>query len=80
MLVGSGQWDVTLTRCDIQFAINSMARFSNAPCEGHMKRMLQIFGNLKYHEKARIKLDTTLPNYEGLEFKDYNWSQQYPDA
>jgi hypothetical protein len=80
MLVGSGQWAVTLTRFDIQFAVNSMARFSNAPRQGHMKRMLRVFGYLKYHEKARIKFDTTLPNYEGLEFKNYDWSQQYPDA
>jgi hypothetical protein len=45
-----------------------------------MKRMLRVFGYLKYHEKARIKFDVTVPNYDGLEFKDYNWSQQYPDA
>jgi hypothetical protein len=80
MLVGSGQWAVTLTRFDIQFAVNSMARFSNAPREGHMKRMLRVFGYLKYHEKARIKFDVTVPNYDGLEFKDYDWSQQYPGA
>jgi hypothetical protein len=80
MLVGSGQWAVTLARFDIQFAVNSMARFSNGPREGHMKRMLRIFGYLKHHEKARIKFDVTSPNYDGLEFKDYDWSQQYPDA
>jgi hypothetical protein len=80
MLVRSGKWAVTLAGFDIQFAINSMARFSNAPREGHMKQMLRIFGYLKYHEKAWIKFDVTVPNYDGLELKDYDWSLQYPDA
>ncbi len=34
-----------------------------------------------HHEKAQIiKCDVTVPNYDRLKFKDYDWFQQYPDA
>ena len=38
MLIGCGQWSITLGRLDVHFAIQTMARFSAAPKEGHMKR------------------------------------------
>ena len=43
MLCGSGQWAVTIGRFDVQYAINTIARFAIAPREGHLKRMLRNF-------------------------------------
>ena len=44
MLIGSGQWSITLGRFDVMFVIQTMARFSAAPKEGHLTRMLRVFG------------------------------------
>jgi hypothetical protein len=80
MLVGSAQWAVTrLGRYNIQFAVNCMARFGCAPRDGHMKRMIRIFGYLKYHMKGRLKFDLEPPNLMGLAFSSYNWHEQYLD-
>jgi hypothetical protein len=57
-----------------------MARFAVCPREGHLKRMLRIFGYLKYHTKARIKFDLDDPQIGGLEFKEFEWNEQYPCA
>jgi hypothetical protein len=80
MLVGCAQWAVSLGRYDIQFATNLMARFAHSPRTGHMKRMFRLFGYLKSHAKYRIVFDPTQPNYEGLEFNEYDWSYTYQDA
>jgi hypothetical protein len=64
MLVGSAQWAISLGRYDLQFAVNSMARFGCAPRDGHMKRMLRIFSYLKYHTKGRLKTSLTFNNYD----------------
>ena len=80
MLCGCAQWAVSIARWDIQFAVNSMARFASKPREGHLKRMLRIFGYLKYHAKGRIKIDMEAPNYDNLKFTEYDWTQHYPEA
>ena len=80
MLVGCAQWAVTLGRYDIQYSTNLMARFAHNPREGHMKRMFRIFGYLKSHAKYRIMFDPNPPNYDGLEFVEYDWSYHYQDA
>ena len=36
MLIGCGQWAITLGRFDVMFAIQTMARFSAAPKQGHV--------------------------------------------
>ena len=37
MLVGCAQWAVMLGHFDVQYATNTMARFSNLPRERHME-------------------------------------------
>jgi hypothetical protein len=80
MLCGSAQWAVSLGRFDRQYATNTMARFAVCPREGHLKRMLRIFGYLKYHTKGRIKFDMSEPELPDTMFKEYEWYEQYPDA
>ena len=80
MLVGSAQWAVTLGRYDIQYAVNTMARFAMAPRQGHVKRMLRLFGYLKHHKKFRIAFDTGEPYYGDLDFVEHDWSEHYPDS
>ena len=52
MLCGCAQWAVGVSRLDAQYATNTMARYTSAPREGHEKRMLRVFGYLKYHLSA----------------------------
>jgi hypothetical protein len=80
MLVGCAQWAVSIGRYDIQYSTNLMARFAHSPREGHMKRMFRIFGYLKHHMKYRLVFDPENPNYDGIQFKEYDWSYVYQDA
>ena len=79
MLIGSAQWAVTLGRYDIQYATNTMARYSSCPKVGHLKRVVRIFGYLKHHQKFRIVFNNNPPNYDDVEFVEHDWSEQYPD-
>jgi len=77
MLIGCGQWAVTL---DVMYATQTMARFSAAPKQEHMKRMLRVFGYLKNHSKHSIIIDTQerlIPTSDEI---TVNWKEQYPGA
>ena len=83
-IIGSANWLVTLGRFDLQYATNTLARFSHAPRLGHMLQAQRIFGYLKkdYTRKGRILID---PNFHqphsDLKFEQYdNWKEFYPDA
>ena len=80
MLVGSAQWAVTLGRFDIQYATNTLARYNTRPREGHLRRMMRVFGYLKTHNRYRIKLDPTDPCYDDFNFVENDWTGLYPDA
>ncbi len=80
MLIGCAQWAVTIGRFDVQYATSTMARFAQLPREGHMKRVLRIFGYLKHHYKHRIKFDLEEPDYLGYEFLEHDWNENYPLA
>ena len=80
MLIGCGQWSFSLGRLDVHFAIQTMARFSAAPKEGHMRRMLRIFGYLKGYLKYGIIIDTGKRAVNGPTDVDVNWDEQYPGA
>lgn len=80
MMIGCLQWAVTLGRYDIQYATNTLARFGQKPREGHLKRALRVFGYLKFHARGKLYLDPSPISYEGIDFKDEDWIECYPDA
>ena len=80
MLIGCAQWAVTLGHFDVQYATNTMARFSNLPREGHMDRMLRLFGYLKHNSKAKIYLDPGEACLDGVNFTTEDWTDLYPNA
>ena len=47
ILMVSAQCVITFGRFDIQYAINTLARFVQQPRQGHMKRALRLFGYFK---------------------------------
>ena len=80
-MVGSLNWAISIGRFDIQYATTTMARYSHAPREGHMKAVKRIFGYLKKFNKARLPIDPELPRHEDFPYDDLNtWQDLYPDA
>ena len=45
-LLGSANWIITLGRFDMNYAVNTLSRYSMAPREGHFKAMCRVFGYL----------------------------------
>ena len=80
MLIGCAQWAVTLGRYDVMFAVSTMARYSAAPREGHLKTMLRAFGCLKHCCRGRIVFDTREPEHKNVEKLEHNWEELYPNA
>jgi hypothetical protein len=58
-LFGMLQWVVTLCRVDICFATSTMSRFSAASREGHLTRVLRIWGYLKKYPNNALGIDHT---------------------
>ena len=60
-MIGSLNWLITIGRFDIQYAVTTLARYSHAPREGHLKAVLRIMGYVKKFSKAKLTIDPTLP-------------------
>jgi hypothetical protein len=59
-LIGMLQWAVSLCRIDICYVTSSMSRFCAAPRQGHLSRVLRIWGYLKkYINSAPIPIPWT---------------------
>jgi len=80
MLTGSLNWAVTIGRIDVMFAAVTMSRYNHAPREGHFKTMFRIFGYLKYHMKASLKMNTSYPEEPVEGVVRANWKHLYPGA
>jgi hypothetical protein len=61
------QWAVTLCRVDICFATSSMTRFSAAPREGHLTRVLRIWGYLKKYPNPALGIEH-MPLHNKMKF------------
>ena len=80
MLIGCAQWAVILGRMDIMYTVQTLARFSAAPRQGHLSRALRMFGYLKNYPKYGITFTNAqhpLPDFEKVQV---NWNEQYPGA
>jgi len=78
MMVGSLNWVVILGQYDVCHATQVMARYSNAPHEGHINAMKRIFGYLKAYKNWAITYDATLPDLDKYPVTEYKWFQSYP--
>ena len=54
------EWAVQIGIFDIRYAVTSLNRFSAAPREGHLKRLVKIFGYLK-NDSAKHKIIVVSP-------------------
>ena len=76
MLIGCGQFAIILGRFDTVFAIQTMARFSAAPKQGHIDRMLRVFGYLKAYWRYGIIIDALEPTMPKTDDIQVNWEEQ----
>ena len=80
-MIGSLNRLITIGRFDIQYAVTTLARYSHAPCEGHLKAVLRIRGYVKKFSKAKLTIDPSLPRHEDYPYDNINnWHDLYPDA
>ena len=47
--------------------------------QGHIRKMLRLFGYLKHHKRFRLAFDTGESFYEDLDFVEHNWSELYSE-
>ncbi|MGH3055100.1 MAG: hypothetical protein ACRDL7_09005, partial [Gaiellaceae bacterium] len=80
MLIGMGQWIINLGRIDIMYSISSLSRFSSCPREGHMDRILKVFGYLKKYPNRAFCINKFKQNYDDYQSITCDWTQEYPDA
>jgi hypothetical protein len=79
--IGSANWMITLGRFDISFAVNSLARYSMAPRQGHLEAVKRVFGYVKMHPSGRILVDPNEPvALSAPPPTQHNWREFYPDA
>jgi len=79
--IGILQWAVELARIDLTQSVSLMARFRNAPREGHMAAVLRIFGYVKGHLTAKVVFDPAYCDWTTREWHDdADWKEFYPDA
>ncbi len=80
-LIGSANWVITLGHFDVNYATNSLARFSMAPREGHMDAMKRIFGYLKKYHRGCLLMDPNLMDWSQYPTtEDHTWTEMYPNA
>jgi len=79
--IGILQWAVELARIDLTQSVSLMARFRNAPREGHMAAVRHIFGYVKGHLKAKVVFDPLYRDWMSIDWQDSaDWKEFYPDA
>ena len=80
-LIRSANWAVTLGRFDIQYATQTLSRYSMAPREGHLEALKKVFGYLKKFQKGKIVIDSGYRDNSSFIVKEHdNWKEFYPDA
>ena len=72
-IFGACQWLISLAHFDIATAVASLSRFCAAPREGHMHRLKHIYGYIRAHPHACIRVRTEEPDYSDLKDEDYDW-------
>ena len=73
-LIGTANWVVTLGRFDIDYAVNTMSRYNNAPREVHLKAVMRSFGYIDKYPNGRIIINPTEYNSSiGTPARDEKW-------
>ena len=71
MLIGIARWAINLGRIDILHAVMALSRFQAEPREGHLKRMLRVFGYMKKYPSKAICMNPKVPDFGPPEKEEF---------
>ena len=77
------EWVVQIGRFDIRYAVTSINRFSAAPWEGHLKRLVSTFGylqNVSGKRKIVVVLLEDIGDISGQGDNTKYWLEKYPSV
>ena len=77
------EWAVQIGKFDIRYALTYLNRFSAALREGHITRLVKIFGYLQSVPGRRKGIVVSTKDIEDISGKGTNvkyWSEKYPGA
>ena len=83
MLFGMAEWAVQIRRIDICYALTSLNILSATPREGHLTRLIKIFGYLQTvpaKAKSIVVLSEDIGEIKGKGDDTKLWLEKYPDA
>ena len=76
------EWIIHIGRFYVRFAVTSLKRFSAAPREGYLRRLVKIFGYLQNATGSQESIVILPKVYKGDQWKGFNtlyWLDNYPD-
>ena len=82
-LVGMAEWAVQIGSFDICYALTSLNRFSEAPREGNLKRLIKIFVYLQEMPADSKSIVVSAKDIGEIKGKGSDlkvWLEKYPDA
>ena len=82
-IVGMAEWAVHIGIFDICYAVTPLNRFYAAPREGHLKRLVNIFGYLQTVPAKRKSIFVSPEDIGDISGKGANtkyWLEKYPTA
>ena len=78
--IGTLRWAVELGRIDLTFGVSLMSRFSGAPREDQMQKLLWMFTYVKRHLESKLVFDPFSRDWSRYQFLKHDWSEFYPGA
>jgi Reverse transcriptase (RNA-dependent DNA polymerase) len=78
--IGILRWAIELGRMDIAHFGATMAKFAQAPREGHLNAVVRCFAYLKKRIESRLVIDPIPNDYSCMDWSSKDWHNFYPDA
>ena len=78
--IGILRWATELGRVELTHTAATMAKFSTAPRQGHLKGLLRAFAYCKKHITSMIVFDPMPRDFSNITWDGVDWVEFYPDA
>ena len=72
-LIGQCQWLIQLGRFDIAVHVMTLSSFRPAPRQGHLDRVMRIYGYLSKFQNATVRIRTGMPDLSGVSLREFDW-------
>ena len=72
-LIGQCQWIIQLGRFDIAVQIMTLSGFRAAPRQGHLERLMRVYGYLSKFRNGTIRFRAGMPDLSDLQVTHHDW-------